>query len=354
MRRKLLVRLLMVGLAVACAFESSSALRGAESAMMTRDTQESATGPSDGVATTEAFPQRPVRLIEPFGAGGGPDITARALAKELSRLWHQPVNVENRPGSGATLAPALVSKAPADGYTLLVNTSAQAYFAGLGMRPGYDPLKDFIPVAPLTSQSYVFVTGRKTGFKTVHDLIAAAKERHAKITFGSTGEGVASHIGAAELSLAAGLNATHIPPLPDDAIADVIAHTVAGRTDYFLSPIPTALPAIRSGDLIALGVSTIKRAGLIPDVPTIAETGILGFDFPIWYGVWAPAGTPPDVVAKLSADITRALGSAELRGWMDDHGANPMAMTQPEFIRFVEREGERAKRLVRAGGTVAP
>jgi tripartite-type tricarboxylate transporter receptor subunit TctC len=354
MGRKLPVRLLLGGLAIACALEGSSAFHGADAATMTRDTQQSITGRSNGVATTQTFPQRPVRLIEPFGAGGGPDITARALARELSKLWHQPVNVENRPGGGATLAPALVSKAPADGYTLLVNTSAQAYIAGVGMRSGYDPLKDFIPVAPLTSQPYVFVTGRKTGFKTVHDLIAAAKERHAQITFGSTGVGVASHIGAAELSLAAGLNATHILPLPDDAIADVIAHTIAGRTDFFLAPIPTALPAIRSGDLIALGVSTIKQSRLIPEVPTIAETGIAGFDFPIWYGVWAPAGTPPDVVAKLSADITSALASAGFRGWIDSHGADPMAMTQLEFTQFVERESERAKRVVRAGGTVLP
>jgi len=354
MGRTTLVWLLLAGLTAACVWEESSALRGPDAATKTRDTQESITGRSDGVASAQAFPQRPVRLIEPFGAGGGPDITARALARELSKLWHQPVDVENRPGSGATLAPALVSKAPADGYTLLVNTSAQAYSAGLGMRPGYDPLKDFVPVAPLTSQPYVFVTGRKTGFRTVHDLIAAAKERHVKITFGSTGEGVGSHIGAAEMSLAAGLNATHIPPLPDDAIADVIAHTIAGRTDYFLAPIPTALPAIRRGDLIALGVSTIKQSRLIPDVPTIAESGIAGFDFPIWYGVWAPAGTPSDVVAKISADITRALASAELRGWMDEHGADPMAMTQREFTLFVERESERAKRVVRAGGTVPP
>ena len=309
---------------------------------------------SNGTATAQAFPERPVRLIEPFGAGGGPDITARALAQELSKLWHQPVDVENRPGNGATLAPALVSKASADGYTLLVNTSAQAYSAGVGMQLGYDPLKDFIPVAPLTSQPYVFVTGRKAGFKTIHDLIAAAKEHRAKITFGSTGEGVASHIGGAELSLAAGLNATHVPPLRDDAIADVLAHTVAGRTDYFLAPIPTALPAIRSGDLIALGVSTSNRSRLLPDVPTIVEAGVPAFDFPIWYGVWAPAGTPPEVIAKLSMAIAQALASAELRDWIVDHGAQPMTMTQLEFTRFVQSESERAARIAKRGNLNHP
>ena len=311
-------------------------------------------GLSSGNATAQGFPERPVRLIEPFGTGGGPDITARALAKELSKLWHQPVDVENHPGNGATLAPALVAKAPADGYALLVNTSAQAYSAGIGMRLGYDPLKDFIPVAPLTSQPYVFVTGRKTGFKTVHDLVAAAREHHAQITFGSTGEGVASHIGGAELSLAAGLSAKHVPPLPDDAIADVLAHTVAGRTDYFLAPIPTALPAIRSGDLIALGVSTVARSRMLPDVPTIVEAGVPAFDFPIWYGVWAPAGTPPGVISKLSTGITQALASPELRTWIADHGAQPMTMTQSEFSRFVQSESERAARVVNGGNPDHP
>jgi len=308
---------------------------------------------SNGAVAAHAFPGRSVRLIEPFGAGGGPDLTARVLAGALSRLWHQPVNVENRPG-GATLAPGLVSKAAADGYTLLVNTSAQAYSAGVNLRLGYDPLKDFIPVAPLTSQPYVFVTGRQTRLTTVHDLVAAAKEHRAQITFGSTGVGTGSHIGAIELSLKASLNAKHVPPLPEDAITDVIARTVAGRMDYVLVPIPTALPAIRSGDLIALGVSTAKRARLIPDVPAVSEAGIPGFDFSIWYGVWAPAGTSPDLIAKLSTDITQALASPELRDWIGDHGAHPMTMTQLEFTRYVQSESERAARIVRAGSTDRP
>jgi len=317
---------------------------------MTADTKASMTG---ATVTTRAFPNRTVRLIEPFGAGGGPDITAHALAGELSKLWHQAVTVENRPGSGATLAAALVSKAAADGYTLLVNTSAQAYSAGVGMRLGYDPLGDFSPVASLTTQPYVFVTGRKTGIATVHDLVAAAKKQRTRITFGSTGIGTGSHIGAAELSLEAGLNAAHVPPLPDDAITEVLAHTIAGRTDYMLAPIPTALPAIRKADLIALGVSTTTRSSLVPDAPTIAEAGLPGFDFPIWYGVWAPAGTPPEIVAKLSADITRALASPGLQSWMRDYGANALTMTQQEFVRFVGRESERAARVVKAGSIIS-
>lgn len=162
------------------------------------------------------------------------------------------------------------------------------------------------------------------------------------------GEGTASHVGGAELSLAIGLNATHVPPLPTDAIADLLAHTAAGRTDYFLAPIPTALPAIRSGNLIALAVSTTRRSSLLPDVPTIGEAGVPSLDFPIWYGVWAPAGTPPDVIARLSRDITQALASVELRDWIIEHGAQPMTMTQPEFAQFVQSEGKRTARLVKA------
>src|SRR5450432_1291259 len=150
----------------------------------------------NGAASAQEYPSRPVRLIEPFGAGGGPDLTARALAHELSKLWGQPVTVENVPGAGATAGPAQVAKSPADGYTLLVSTSAQAYSVALLKNLPYDPLTDFIPVAPLTSQPYVLVTGKMTGITTVADLVAAAKAKPGRLKFGSTGMGTGSHWGS--------------------------------------------------------------------------------------------------------------------------------------------------------------
>ena len=296
------------------------------------------------------FPSRPVHVIEPFGAGGGPDLVARALSPKLSELWGQPVTVENHPGAGSTAAPALVAKSPADGYTLLVNTSAQAYSAALLKNLPYDPLKDFIPVAPLTSQPYVLVASRLAGVATVAELVAAAKAKPGELKFGSTGIGTGTHMGLEEFNLAADIKAVHVPPGPGDAIADVIANTVAGRTTYMMAPIQFALADIRAGKLVALGVTTRKRSSLLPAVPTIAEAGVAGFDYPIWYGVWVPAGTPVEVVDKLAKDIARALAAPEILDWFAKHGADPMSMTQPEFARFVLRESERAERIIKAAG----
>ena len=300
--------------------------------------------------TSREYPTKSVLLIEPFGAGGGPDLVGRAVAQKLAELWGQPVTVENVPGAGATAGPARVAKSPADGYTLLVNTSAQAYSAALLKDLPYDPLKDFIPVAPLTSQPYVLVTGKLTGITTVGELVAAAKAKPGKLKFGSTGMGTGSHLGVEKFNLAAGIKAVHMPARPGDAIADTIANTVAARTDYLLAPIQLALVDIRAGRLCPLGVSTKKRSSLLPEVPTIAEAGVAGFDYPIWYGVWAPAGTPAGVVDKLAKDIARALATPDLREWLAKHGADPMSMTQPEFARFVLSESESAARLIDVAG----
>src|SRR5467141_2490347 len=163
---------------------------------------------------SQDYPLKPVRMIEPFGAGGGPDLLARAMSPKLSELWGQPVTVENHPGAGSTAAPALVAKSPADGYTLLVNTSAQAYSAALLKNLPYDPLKDFIPIAPLTSQPYVLVAGKAAGVTTVGELIAAAKAKPGELKFGSTGMGVGTHLGVEKFDQAAGIRTLHIPPLP--------------------------------------------------------------------------------------------------------------------------------------------
>src|SRR3984893_17266609 len=176
------------------------------------------------------YRSKPVRIIEPFGAGGGPDIIARAISPKLSALWGQPVTVENHPGAGSTAAPALVAKSPADGYTLLVNTSAQAYSAALLKNLPYDPLNDFIPIAPLTSQSYVIVASKLSGITSVRELVAAANAKPGELKFGSTGMGTGSHLGLEEFNLAAGIKAVHVPAGPGEAIADVVANTLAGRT----------------------------------------------------------------------------------------------------------------------------
>jgi tripartite-type tricarboxylate transporter receptor subunit TctC len=305
---------------------------------------------SNVAGSIQAYPAKPVRIIDPFGAGGGPDLLARALATKLSELWGQPVKVENHPGAGATTGPALVAKSPADGYTLLINTSAQAYSAALSKNLSYDPLKDFIPVASLTNQPYVLVAGKPAGITTVRELIAAAKLKPGELKFGSAGPGTGTHLGIVKFNFEAGIKVVDVPPQPTDAIADVLAATIEGRTTYMLAPISITLIPIRADRLIPLGVTTARRSAMLPEVPTIAEAGVAGFDFPIWYGIWAPAGTPTGVVNKLSNDIARVLAGPDLRDWIAKHGGEPMSMTQPEFARFVQSESEGAARLVTAAG----
>jgi tripartite-type tricarboxylate transporter receptor subunit TctC len=302
-------------------------------------------------AVAHDYPTKPVSVIEPFGAGGGPDLLARALAQKLSEVWGQPVTVENIPGAGATAGPARVAKSPADGYTLLINTSAQAYSAAVLNNLPYDPLKDFIPVVPLTSQPYVLVAGKSAGVTTVRELIAAAKAKPGELKFGSAGVATATHVGVEKFNQAAGIDARHVPALPTDSNANTIANAIAGRTTYYMAPISLALPEIHDGKLVALGVTTARRSTLIPEVPTIAEAGVAGFDFPIWYGIWAPTGTPAAVVNKLAKDFAQALAAPEMRDWLSKHGADPMSMTQPEFARFVLSESENAAHIIKVART---
>jgi tripartite-type tricarboxylate transporter receptor subunit TctC len=301
-------------------------------------------------AVAQGYPSRPVRIVEPFGVGGGPDLLARALAPKLSELWGQPVTVENIPGAGATAGPALVAKSPADGYTLLLNTSAQAYSAALLKNLPYEPLKDFIPIASLTSQPYVLVAGKPAGVTTVGELIAAAKAKPNELKFASTGAGSGTHLGIVKFNLETGVAAMDVLPQPTDAIADVLAGTIEGRTTYMIAPISITLLPIREGKLVALGVTTMRRSTLLPEVPTIAEAGVTGYDFPIWYGVWVRASTPAGVVDRLAKDIARVLAGPDLRDWITRHGGELMSMTQPEFARFVLSESESAARLTKAAG----
>ena len=301
-------------------------------------------------ASTRQYPLAPVRLIEPFGAGGGPDVVGRALAQRLSARWGQPVSVVNHPGAGATAAPALVAKAPADGYTLLVNTSAHAYSAAAASALPYDPLRDFVAVAPLTSQGYVLVAGKRAAVRTLAELIAKQKASRDGLTFGSTGVGTGTHLGAEKLNHAAGTQAVHVPPSPGDAISDVIAKVLEGEIDYAMSPISIAAPYLSDGALVALGVSSACRSPLLPDVSTIAEAGIAGYEFPIWYGIWGPRRTPPGIVNKLAKDITAALAAPDLHHWLTEHGAEPMTMTQQQFTSFVLDESQRATQILHDAG----
>jgi tripartite-type tricarboxylate transporter receptor subunit TctC len=285
-----------------------------------------------------------VLLIEPFGAGGGPDLIARALAGPLSEHWRRPVAVENHPGGGSTAGPVLVAKAPADGNTLLVNTCAHAYIAAIARDLPYDPLRDFAAVTPLTSQAYVVITGPSTAARTVSELVAAAGTRGEALKFGSTGVGTGTHLGTVALNVAAGIRAMHVPAGPDDAISDVVANVATGAIDYAMTPISAAAPHITAGAVSAIGITTARRSSALPDVPALAEAGVAGYDFPFWYGVWAPSATPIEILDDRADGIASVIREPEMEHWLVDHGMDRMSMTRETFARFVVDETQRAAR----------
>ena len=273
---------------------------------------------------------------------------ASALAAKLAKVWAVPVTVDNRPGLGATAAPAFVAAAAADGRTLLINTSAHAYSAALATGLPYDPIADFVPIAPVTSQPYVLVACLPSGVRSLDALMSATQER--SCTFVSAGVGTGTHLSVVELNLGLGISATHLPAGPADAFSATIARLAAGEADYAMCPIPIAQPHLVDGSLIALGVSGAQRSKLLPDVPTLQDVGAVDFDFPIWYGIWAPSATPALRVEELNDGIRVALGASELRSWLRAHGAEPLQMTRREFADFVIRERDRAGSIARVAG----
>lgn len=300
-----------------------------------------------GVAFAQSYPASPVRVIVPLAPGGGVDAVIRMLAPKLSESWRQSVTVENHVGAGGTVGSGVVAKSAADGYTLLVHSNAHVVSTALRTNLPYDPLKDFVPVAPLTSQAYVLVVGKESGIKTVRELIAAAKSKPGELKFTSAGIGSGTHLMAERLNVDAGVKLVHVPTAGASVANDEV---IAGRITYWFSSITPALAHIRDGRLLALGVSSAKRLSTMPELPTVAEAGVPGYDATLWYGVWAPAGTPVAVVDKISKDIARVLAAPDVRERLAKLGAETMSMTPAEFARFVQSEAESVARIVKAAG----
>lgn len=295
----------------------------------------------------QAYPSRPVKLIVPFTAGSATDILARTVGQKLTELWNQPVIVENRPGAGGTIGSAVVAKSPPDGYTLLVHSAAHAYNPSIYTSLSFDTVKDFVEVVPLAGQPNVLVVAPSAGYKTVADLIAAAKQKPGQLNFGSAGTGSGTHINAEKFRLAANIDAVHIPY---KGTPEALTDTMTGRITYFFSPISAALPHVREGKLVALGVSSSKRSSALPNVPTIAESGLPGFDYNLWVGVMAPAGTPADVIDKINKDVIRVLQTADAKERLSSLGAEAMPMTPAEFKTFVHHEIDESAKVIKAAG----
>lgn len=300
---------------------------------------------SAAVASAQDYPSKPVKIVVPFTAGSATDILARTVGQKLNEMWGQSVVIENRPGAGGTIGANAVAKSAPDGTTLMVHSSGHAANAFIYPTLPYDTLKDFVQVVPLAGQPNVLVVSPASGYKTVADLVADAKKRPGVVTFGSAGIGSGTHFNAEKFKLAAGIDVSHIPY---KGTPEALTDTMTGRVAYFFSPISAALPQVRDGKLVALAVSSAKRSNLLPQVPTLSESGLAGFDYNLWVGVFAPAGTPADVVDKINRSVNRVLAEADVKERMAVLGAEGMAMAPAEFDKFVRAEMDDAAKVVKA------
>jgi tripartite-type tricarboxylate transporter receptor subunit TctC len=291
------------------------------------------------------YPSRPVRILVGFTPGGGPDITARHLAQKLTESWGQQAIVENRPGAGGTLAAGMVARAAPDGYTLLSVSSAHAAAAAIYPKLAYDTLKDLAGVTQTGTSKYVLVVALPSGFKNLKDLLTAAKARPGQLNFSSAGVGSGTHFAAEIFKSMAAIDVVHVP---FKGIPEALSETIAGRVQFFMAPIANAVNQVREGKLVGLGVSSRTRDPLLPEVPTLDEAGVPGYESELWFGILAPTGLPTAVMTKLNREITRVLSDAETRARWSAIGIEPRPTQPGEFDALVRREIALFSRIARA------
>jgi tripartite-type tricarboxylate transporter receptor subunit TctC len=271
----------------------------------------------------------------PFTAGSATDIMARVVGEKLQAAWGQPVVVENRPGAGGTLGATQVAKSEPDGHTLVVVSTGHVVNPALYDKLQYDTLGDFAGVTPLATLPSVLVVGAGSPIKNVTELIAAARAKPGALNYASAGVGSATHVNAEKFRAMANLQLTHIP---FKGTPETIVETSTGRTDFMFTPVLASIPAIRENRLRAIAVSTAKRSAALPNVPTVAESGLPGFAFDFWIGMLAPAKTPKPVVARLNAEVARILAMPDVKERMATLGAEPMPMSPEQFDAYIKDE----------------
>jgi tripartite-type tricarboxylate transporter receptor subunit TctC len=301
-----------------------------------------------GLADAEDYPSKPIRIVAPFPAGGTADILARAIGQKLSAAWGQPVVVDNRAGAGGTIGADNIAKAPPDGYALLLGvTATQSIAPSVYAKLAYDPLADFVPVAMLAQVPVVLVVNKTVPARSVRELIALAQARPEQLTFASSGSGAIPHLTAELFKSMAGVKMVHVPYRgATPALNDLLAAQVALMFDN----LPSSLPHIQAGSLVALGVATPRRAATLPEIPTIAEAGVPGFEVMSWFGVLAPAGTPDPIVGRLRAEIDRALAAADFQERLASQGAEPLALAPEAFAARIKADAAKWAEVVKANG----
>jgi len=300
-------------------------------------------------AQAQAYPNRPIKLISGATAGSASDIVARSVAERLQAELGVSVVVENKAGAAGTLGIQALLGAPADGHTVLVYTSAHTVLPLIN-KVAYDPLKDFSAITPLAIVPNVMVVSPSKGYKSVQDVIHAAKDKPGQLNYASVGVGSATYMSAEKFKLATGIDAVHVPY---KGSPEAITETMTGRVDYFFAPLVSALPMIKAGKLQALAVGTPKRSAQLPDVPTLAESGVAKADYLFWTGMLVPSKTPRDVVQKLNQLSLKALQSAEVKERLASLGAEPLPMSPEQFDAMIREEMVANAAIIKAAGIKA-
>jgi tripartite-type tricarboxylate transporter receptor subunit TctC len=294
-------------------------------------------------AETEDYPVKPVRLIIASAPGGGIDIIGRLVAQKLGEVWPQQVIPDNRPGAGNTLGTALVAKSPADGYTLLVQSLGITYAGELRKLP-FDASRDLVPVIPVATQPNMLGVHASVPAKTARDFIQLARARPGQMTYGSAGAGGASHMATELFSSMARIK---LVAVQYKGIGPAMTAMMSGEVDSGMLGISTMLPHVKSGEMRALGVTGAKRSTLVPEVPTIAESGLPGYEFEAWYALFAPARTPRSVISRVNADVNRALTQPDVRQRLAGIGMEPMGGSEEAFAKYFQAEVAKWAKVIR-------
>jgi tripartite-type tricarboxylate transporter receptor subunit TctC len=302
------------------------------------------TGLAVAAAACADYPEKPVRIVVGFTPGGGPDITARLLAQELGAIWKQQVIVENRPGAGGSVAAALVARAAPDGYTLLSVSSAHAAAPAIYSKLPYDT-KELTGITQTGSSKYVLVVSPSLGISSLRQLLQAVKEKPGTFNFSSAGVGSGTHFAAEILKARAAIDVVHVP---FKGIPEALSETVTGRVQFFMAPIANAVGPLKDGRLVALAVSSRERDALLPQVPTIEEAGVPGYESMLWFGLLTSAAVPRALVEKISADAGRVLASAATRERWLPIGIEPRPTTPLQFDELLRNEIRLFSEIARA------
>jgi tripartite-type tricarboxylate transporter receptor subunit TctC len=297
------------------------------------------------------FPTRPITLIVPYAAGGGNDLMARSVAEKMSKTLGQQIVIENRGGAGGSIATRQIAKSAPDGYTLgLGGTGTHAINPTLYANVGYDPRKDFAPVGLIATSALVVCVHPSLPAQTIPELIALAKKEPGKINYASAGTGSGIHLGTEYLASMAGIKLTHIPY---KGSAPALTDLIGGHVAIYFSSLPPAIGLIKEGKVRALAVTGAKRSAILPDVPTVAEAALPGYEAVLHYGIVAPAGTPRPIIEKLSAALRAAVMSDDLKARLAEDGAEPLASTPEEYAADIDREETKWSAIVKLSGAKA-